>query len=49
MAYCKEKLGGVKAPKSVEFCNEIPKTPAGKIDRKTIRAPYWEHAERQVH
>jgi acyl-CoA synthetase (AMP-forming)/AMP-acid ligase II len=49
MAYCKQKLGGVKAPKSVEFCNEIPKTPAGKIDRKTIRAPYWEHAERQVH
>jgi len=49
VAYCKQKLGGVKAPKSVEFCSEIPKTPAGKIDRKTIRAPYWEHAERQVH
>ena len=49
IAYCKQKLGGVKAPKSVEFCGEIPKTAAGKIDRKRIRAPYWEHAERQVH
>ena len=49
VSHCKEKLGGVKAPKSVEFCDEIPKTAAGKIDRKKIRAPYWEQAQRQVH
>jgi acyl-CoA synthetase (AMP-forming)/AMP-acid ligase II len=49
IAYCKQRLGGVKAPKSVEFCSEIPKTPAGKTDRKRIRAPYWEHTGRQVH
>jgi fatty-acyl-CoA synthase len=49
ISHCKQKLGGVKAPKFAEFCDEIPKTPAGKIDRKKIRAPYWEHAERQVH
>ncbi|MBV9181355.1 MAG: hypothetical protein JO356_08580, partial [Acidobacteria bacterium] len=47
--HCKMRLGGVKAPKSVEFAPEIPKTAAGKIDRKKIRASYWEHAERQVH
>jgi fatty-acyl-CoA synthase len=49
ISYCKQKLGGVKAPKSIEFCGEIPKTPAGKIDRKKIRTPYWGGAERQVH
>ncbi len=49
IAYCKKKLGGVKAPKSVEFRAEIPKTPAGKIDRKTLRAPYWQGTERAVH
>jgi acyl-CoA synthetase (AMP-forming)/AMP-acid ligase II len=49
LRHCKRILGGVKAPKSVEFCAEIPKTAAGKIDRKALRAPYWEHAERQVH
>lgn len=47
--HCKMRLGGVKAPKFIEFAREIPKTAAGKIDRKSIRAPYWEHAERQVH
>ena len=49
IAHCKAKLGGVKSPKSVEFWTEIPKTPAGKIDRKAIRQPYWGLAERQVH
>ena len=49
LAHCKAKLGGVKAPKSVEFRPEIPKTPAGKTDRKSLRAPYWAHADRGVH
>ena len=49
IANCKEKLGGVKAPKSVEFRSEIPKTPAGKIDRKLLRQPYWLAAGREVH
>jgi fatty-acyl-CoA synthase len=49
LAYCKEKLGGVKSPKTVEFAAEIPKTPAGKIDRKLLRAPYWAGMGRAVH
>jgi len=49
IAHCKAKLGGVKAPKSVEFVAEIPKTPAGKIDRKKLRASYWVGADRMVH
>ena len=47
--HCKKKLGGVKSPKSVEFRTEIPKTAAGKTDRKELRKPYWAHAERGVH
>jgi fatty-acyl-CoA synthase len=46
---CKAKLGGVKSPKSVEFRKEILKTPAGKIDRKALRQPYWANADREVH
>jgi fatty-acyl-CoA synthase len=49
IAHCKAKLGGVKAPKSVEFWAELPKTPAGKLDRKTMRKPYWMTADRAVH
>jgi acyl-CoA synthetase (AMP-forming)/AMP-acid ligase II len=49
ISHCKTKLGGMKSPKSVEFRSEIPKTPAGKLDRKTLRAPYWKGTERAVH
>jgi acyl-CoA synthetase (AMP-forming)/AMP-acid ligase II len=49
MRHCKARLGGVKTPKSVEFRAEIPKTGAGKIDRKALRKPYWASAGRQVH
>jgi fatty-acyl-CoA synthase len=49
IAHCKTKLGGVKSPKSVEFVAEIPKTPAGKLDRKAMRKQYWATADREVH
>jgi len=49
IAHCKHRLGGVKAPKSVDFLAEIPKTANNKMDKKAIRAAYWTGAERNVH
>jgi fatty-acyl-CoA synthase len=49
ITHCKARLGGVKAPKSVAFTNEIPKTPAGKTDKKALRKPYWADRDRSVH
>jgi fatty-acyl-CoA synthase len=49
LAHCKVKLGSVKSPKSIEFRLEIPKTPAGKTDRRSLRVPYWAHSDRGVH
>ena len=49
IAHCKARLGSVKSPKSVEFWREIPKTPAGKTDKKAIRKPFWARADRAVH
>jgi len=49
IAHCKDRLGGVKAPKSVEFWDEIPKTANNKMDKKAIRSRFWAGAERNVH
>src|SRR6202451_2756617 len=49
LAHCKTKLGGMKSPKSIAFRADIPKTPAGKTDRKSLRVPYWAHPDRAVH
>ncbi len=49
IVHCKARLGGVKAPKAVHLWPEIPRTAAGKFDKKAIRARFWQGAERNVH
>jgi long-chain acyl-CoA synthetase len=36
-AFCKENLTGYKQPKLIEFRNDLPKTPVGKILRRELR------------
>jgi long-chain acyl-CoA synthetase len=36
-AYCKENLTGYKQPKVIEFREDLPKTPVGKILRRELR------------
>ncbi len=48
IAHAKTKLGGVKAPKSVAFVDTIPRTAAGKMDKKALRIPYWGENARMV-
>jgi len=35
-------LAHYKAPKSVDFISELPKTGSGKIYKKGLRDTYWE-------
>ena len=44
----KDKLGGVKAPKSVDFIAALPRSPVGKVLKKTLREPYWVGRERKI-
>jgi len=37
IAYCREHMAAYKAPRSVEFVNELPKSPIGKILRRELR------------
>jgi len=41
LAVCRDALGGVKMPKSVEFREAFPLTSLGKVDKKAIRAEFW--------
>jgi len=47
-AHVKQKRGAPWAPKTIDFVDAIPVTGLGKIDRKTLRAPYWEGRSRGV-
>jgi acyl-CoA synthetase (AMP-forming)/AMP-acid ligase II len=48
IAACKRELGSMKAPKSVDFLGELPRSPVGKVLKRELRAPYWAGRERQV-
>lgn len=45
---CKDRLGSLKAPKTVEFIADLPRSPVGKVLKKEIRAKYWAGRGRQV-
>ncbi len=48
IALCKQRIGHVKAPKTVEFIDTLPRSPAGKVMRKEVRKKYWVDQTRNV-
>ncbi|MEM7001267.1 MAG: AMP-binding protein [Pseudomonadota bacterium] len=43
-----QHLASYQKPKSVDFVDDLPKAPTGKILKRTLREPYWQHQERKV-
>lgn len=48
IALVRDKKGSVQAPKLIRFMDSLPLTAVGKLDKKALRADYWEGQERQV-
>ncbi|KVD16383.1 long-chain fatty acid--CoA ligase [Burkholderia ubonensis] len=48
VALCKEKLGSVKAPKSVDFVAALPRSTVGKVLKKDLREQYWQGRQRRI-
>lgn len=39
--YCRDRLATFKCPRSVDFMDELPRLPAGKLRKGDLRRPYW--------
>jgi len=48
IAHCKARIAGYKCPRSVEFRLALPLTATGKLEKHTLRAPYWKDGARRV-
>ncbi len=48
ISFCKKNLANYKKPKSVEFREDLPKNPTGKILKRVIREEYWRGKDRRV-
>lgn len=51
IGYCRQHLSPIKCPKSIDFADDLPREPTGKLVKKRIRDPYWQshlaaHAQR---
>jgi long-chain acyl-CoA synthetase len=48
ITYCKEHLADVKCPRSVDFRDELPRHPTGKLYKRVLKDEYWAAAGRSI-
>ena len=42
IAHCRQHLAGFKCPKTVDLVDDVGRNAMGKVNKKRLRAPYWE-------
>lgn len=47
-AHAKTLIAGYKCPRSVEFRDALPLSPAGKLQKNVLREPFWKGYDRRV-
>lgn len=45
---CRERLAKYKVPRSIDFIEEMPRDPNGKLYKRRLREPYWAGRERNI-
>jgi acyl-CoA synthetase (AMP-forming)/AMP-acid ligase II len=48
VAHCRKRLAGFQVPRNVELVDELPRTDAGKLARRTVRNRYWSDRARRI-
>jgi len=46
--YAQEHLAKYKVPRSCDYSEDMPRTPAGKLLNRLLRDPYWEGKDRSI-
>jgi long-chain acyl-CoA synthetase len=44
IAFCRSKLAKIKCPVSIDFADELPRTPSGKLLKRLLKEKYWNKA-----
>ena len=44
MDYCRARLSHIKCPRSVDFREELPRHPTGKLYKRLLKDEYWSNA-----
>ena len=41
LAFCRQHLARQKVPRSIDYIDELPRLPTGKLYKKALRDEYW--------
>jgi acyl-CoA synthetase (AMP-forming)/AMP-acid ligase II len=41
LAYCRERLATYKCPRTIDFTDQLPREPNGKLYKRLLRERYW--------
>lgn len=44
IAWCRERLSHYKCPRTLDYVDDLGRNTMGKINKRKLRAPYWENA-----
>lgn len=48
ISFCREHLASVKCPRTVDFRDELPRHPTGKLYKRLLKDEYWRNAGRSI-
>ena len=48
MAFCREHLAAMKCPRSIDFVDELPRLPTGKLYKRALRDRYWSDRKSRI-
>ena len=48
IAFCRERLAGFKCPRSVDFRDELPRYPTGKLYKRLLRDEFWKDRAQRI-
>jgi long-chain acyl-CoA synthetase len=48
LGFCSDKLAKYKTPRSIDYIEEMPRDPNGKLYKRKLRDPYWEGHEKAI-
>ncbi len=48
ISFARDHLPAFKSPRTVEFVDDLPRLPSGKIQRRLVREPFWAGRDKQI-
>ena len=48
LTFCSKNLGKMKLPKSIDYVDELPRDPNGKLYKRRLKDPYWQDKQKKI-